>query len=321
MALAALATLTACQQPEEPTAMVNDGTIKFMSAETRATVTTIDNLGTFNVYGYTEGETTLNIFGETTTATKDGTVWKPSVTRYWAEGKTYNFFAVYAPNSDVDKITSKAVDAANDKMTINFTNTTGNVDLVTAASTNVTTLFNKSTGATPLAFQHALARVAFQFNWGCTTGSDQTVEVTDVKLLGTKSTGVLTVAANGDRTWTTSGENVTINYAAPATLTESAKLLPEVDATSGAGYQYIIPTEGLAPQIAFTAVVKDAQGTVLKTFNKSAGVNLPAQAYAAGKSYTFTMNINPQFNDIQFTVTVADWSDGGSSSLDFGNND
>ena len=314
---AAIVAFASCSK--EPETIVNDGSIKFATAQTRAAITTIDNLGDFTVYGYTKYAKSLNIFDAVTVSDADAdNVWETQgITKYWAQDSVYNFFAVYAPTNANDKITNKSVNVADNEMTINFTNEKGEVDLVTAASANVNSLFNVNVNTTPLAFKHALARVAFQFQWAC-NADDMTIEVSDVKLLGSNKTGVLTVAANGDQIWTAS-EPVVIEYTEPTTLSKSAPLLPTINATTGAGYQYIIPTSGLAPQIAFVAIVKDAQGQIVKTFDYSAGTALPTQTYSAGSSYHFTMNINPNFSAIEFTVTVEEWGDVDGGTIDFGN--
>jgi hypothetical protein len=57
----------------------------------------------------------------------------------------------------------------------------------------------------------------------------------------------------------------------------------------------------------------------LKTFNKSTGVNLPQQTYVAGSSYFFTMNINPNFSEIAFTVEVEEWGNVDGGTINFGN--
>lgn len=316
---AAIVAFASCSK--EPEAIVNDGSIKFAMAQTRAGVTTTENLADFTVYGYTENAKDVNIFNGVIASDADNNdVWTTAVTKYWAVDSTYNFFAFYAPTSADDKVNSNSVNVTNNIMTINFTNKNGEVDLVTAASKNVESLYNKSTNTTNLTFKHALARVAFQFQWDCNKNSGMTIEITDVKLLGTKGTGVLSVNEDGLQTWEPSGNNIEIAYAAPSSaLSEAAPLLPSIDKTSGVGYQYIIPTTGLQPQIAFTAVVKDKEGQVLKTFNKSTGVNLPQQTYVAGSSYFFTMNINPNFSEIAFTVKVEEWGNVDGGTINFGN--
>lgn len=328
MAVAVLASLTACQQ-NEPEATYNDGTIKFAMAQTRAGVTTTENLADFNVYGYTEGATTLDIFPENTTANKDDarSVWTPNVIKYWAENTTYNFFAVYAPtvaSAANDKITSQSVNVSDNTMTINFTNEKGEVDLVTAADGDVATLYKQQTNTTKLTFKHALARVAFQFKWACNAGSGMTIEVSDVTLGGTKKTGVLTVAAEGAQSWTAT-DDIVISYDAPGTLSEDedAKLLPTIN-NDGTGYHYIIPTSGVAPTISFNAVVKDSQNQIVKTYEVkdqalSAASNNANVKFEPGASYHYTMNINPQFQIIEFTVEVEKWTDVDAGTIDFGN--
>lgn len=321
---AAIVAFASCSQ-NEPEATYNDGTIKFAMAQTRAGVTTTENLGSFNVYGYTEGATTLDIFPANTTASKSGNVWTPSLKKYWAENTTYNFFAVYAPtvaSAENDKITAQSVTVSNNTMTINFTNEKGEVDLVTAADGDVVTLYNKEGNTTNLTFKHALARVAFQFKWACNTGSDMTIEVSNVTLGGTQKTGVLTVDAEGAQSWTAT-DNIAISYVAPTTLSETNNLLPTIN-NDGTGYHYIIPTSGVAPTISFDAVVKDSQNQIVKTYNVkdqklSAATNATNVTFVPGASYHYTMNINPQFKIIEFTVEVGKWSDVDGGTINFGN--
>ena len=82
-----------------------------------------------------------------------------------------------------------------------------------------------------------------------------TIDVKNVQLGGTQKTGTLTVEAEGAQSWTAK-DDVVINYTAPAQLTETANLLPEIN-NAGAGYQYIIPATTINPTISFEAEIKD----------------------------------------------------------------
>ena len=99
---AAIVAFASCSK--EPEAIVNDGSIYFTSAQTRATgITDIATLAenNFKVYAYTTGENGYDVYAgveaiaENKTNTTEATIWKPTAVKYWAENETYNFLGLY----------------------------------------------------------------------------------------------------------------------------------------------------------------------------------------------------------------------------------
>ena len=317
MALAALATLTACQ-PDEPQTMVNDGTIKFMSAETRATVTDITTLATngFNVYGYTTGANGYDVFNPTTAtptttpAQPNTTVWNTDVTKYWAEGQTYDFVALY-PLS----VTGSYV-IANRKTTVAFTGN-AETDFVAATATaeNVTT----DRGAVALTFKHQLSRVAFKFV-NAFTANDITVDVANVQLLAVPTSATFTYTAGTP--WTTvisSPNSASVAYDGTTNLAKDGEYTTD--------YKYIVPTEGattVAYKLSCNVTIKHNNGEVLKQFDCTGtnALTIGEVDYNAGLGYVFTTNISSTINPITFTVSVENWEDatGYDNEIDFPGN-
>ena len=157
-------------------------------AETRAVVDGESLPGNFLVWGGYDGDAT-NVFDGTTVYSpnwdyRDGT-------RYWTEGKTYNFYAVYptgvaAAVSKEGTITIEDFDCS----------ATGEeaVDLMTATASR--SYDGRENSAVGLTFQHELARVT------CDVKSEKsTVTITSVKLYGVGYKGTLTKTAGNAAKW------------------------------------------------------------------------------------------------------------------------
>ena len=316
MALAALATLTACQQPEEPTAMVNDGTIKFMSAETRATTVTTDIGDEFKVLGYV-GDNEL--FNEAAIKPAGESYWATTTTKYWVDNTAYTFFGVY-PSKDITR-----VDETQAK--VSYTNT-GDEDLV-IAGLSMTSGVAKTQAAADLKFKHALSRLRFSFT-NKFTDAQLKVRVANVKLnarSGESATATITAGA------TTAGVNAsTIVWTTPE-ATENAIdfAFDATDGTSGNGndiansaveitdYQYIIPNATAQYTMAADVTVYTTDGDIHTYQITNANVVTTGDSFnfEVGKSYTFNMNVVDNLKKITFTVSVEDWGTGTGGDINF----
>ena len=304
MAIAVLASLTACQQ-NEPEAIVNDGTIKFMSAQTRATETTelkdLEDNG-FKVYAYTGATTTYDVFSGalatpiTKPSTENVTIWNTDVTKYWAINQTYDFLCVY-PNN----ITATRNGRVN---TVSFTND-GTVDYVAAVAT-CTTITDLAINPVALTFNHQLARVAIKFaNKFTADEGGFTIKVSNVALKALPNVATFTYT-NGTTT------SVTATGSADMALTfdKAVDNIMTISATTDATtvYKYIVPTTA-STVYKLTYKVEIYNGNeLLNTFDQSTeGVDLSSIQFTAGQSYLFTANVYDVINPIKFTVNVTPW--------------
>lgn len=306
---AAIVAFASCSK--EPETIVNDGSIKFMSAQTRhqAGESTIANLKDdgFTVYGYTAN---YDVFAPAkATDTDNDETWTTDVTKYWADNQVYDFVAFYAQGSNV---IASSKDART--VTVNYT-LDGVTDFIAAYATANTNDHNLAKGAVQLDFKHQLARVAFKFvNKFDVDERNFSVTVTDVKLNGVPSKATYTYT-NGSNmacapsTVDTDKMNLDFEFA-----TDKNVINPNAtgDAYAQTYYCLIIPTTSAATyNFTCTVVVKDLSnnGEVIKTFNVNQDITPESNVtkYEAGQSYVFTANVYSLVNPIEFTVDVAKW--------------
>ena len=340
MAVAALATLTACQPGDEPQTIVQTREIQFATAElTRATEVvdvTAETLKTsgFAVWGYMGSSSifdatvvahnstnnTLTNLGHTETADAFSPASAADV-KYWSAGQTYMFTAM-APSSLKEKYTYDA--SFNQKIT-GFENTDGQVDLVVSQPAQVILASNATqNAAVGLHFNHMLSRVRFSFT-NTFDDNDVKIEIRNIKIENTPTSGDATIVYDLDAktntvSWTTTGTNE-LNFF--DTKDELLLNVPSLSNNVGTSvYRYVIPGENNYT-IAFDLVAKaNEQIIAQKTYT---GVTLPTDkqsTFAPGVSYIFNANIAADkvgnIYPIEWTVTVQDWGkdqDGGDISL------
>lgn len=337
MAVAVLATLTACQ-PEEPQTVVQTREICFAPAatETRAAAVATEegNLATltsngFAVFGF-QGED--QIFNNTlvTHSTKNETLtglgltetanaWAPAAAvdvRYWALAN-YKFSGVYPATNN-----GYSMDKDGTQTITGFVND-GTRDLLVSNvnSVNNTTL-QKSQVA--LRFDHMLSRVKFTFTNKFT--GEEVMEISGVKINGVAKDGSAAITSgNGtvdNKTipnWTAGDDNISLDFGEMSSQTLDERFAKdEQDITV---YKYIIPENNTEYTIDFNVVVY-SKGVQVAT-KEYTGVRIKTEEYnfEPGKSYTFNANIAAddagEIYPIEFTVEVSAWEevDGGDIEL------
>lgn len=278
------------------------------AAETRAAVdgTTLPANSSFKVWGWygTDDPITNNVFdGET--VTKSGEAWTyGGGNRYWIAGMTYNFYGVYPvyPQTSSDNGTTTATVDDTGKITVtNFDcSKTGEeaVDLMTA--TNTRTLSNPieddETSAVAMKFKHELARVNVTIKTEESTATAVSAKMWGIGYQGnfSKSNGnaqweTLVQAAEGNTPFTRTAE-ATIDKLGIPLLNEM--LLPP---------QNITDTQGATIYVSYRYT---GDNTV-----KEKRVSLPAITWEAGKSYTYTLTIEPDGRIHFDPPTINEWGE------------
>lgn len=316
MAVAVLASLTACQKDPEQV-LVNDGTIKFMSVETRATeVTDIDDFKktgeeTFQVFGYIKGEN--NVLWESGVYPKwDGTsTWETETAKYWADAKYYNFYAFY-PAQTLETKTYEATSFVFDG--------DGQTDLVAAANCEI--LGNVFNTAVALNFKHQLSRVAINFV-NKFNDPNITIEVLDVVVSDVETGATFTFTAPSSAAQeivptltATTKDNLTFTFDDNKNSIVGAELGQTTTYNAGkSNYMYFLPTSeekayNLSCKIKFINNNTNPATTKEVTYPKTGEtLTLNANKYLAGDSYVFTANVYDELNPITFTVDVEPWGD------------
>lgn len=322
MALAALATLTACQQSESEI-YVEDGSIKFVNLATRTAVTTAVSLqGGFKVLGYAG---TTNIFSNEVADYHDADVdfWQTTAKEYWADNTTYNFFAVYPSSHTLTGGNNQA------SASVSYENT-GLEDLVLAGRQVVTTTGDNGTGrgAAQLVFKHALSRVRFEFTNAYTTETDVKVDITNLQLVNVAKTGTVVITSTNNAenatnstsviTWSEIEETGTldINY---MQNNENPYVFSNTgitkDNTAKTDYKYVIPQSNQQYNLIGTIRVYDSSATIRTwEFTEASPLTIKLTAdndkltHIAGESYVYKMNITSDLSEITFTVAVEEWA-------------
>lgn len=314
MAVAVLASLTACQKDPEQV-LVNDGTIKFMSVQTRATEeTTIEDLQnkSFQVFGYNRDAATSeqSVVFDGVSPKWDGTsTWTVNPVQYWADAKYYNFYAFYpAQTMTIEEYakTSFVFDG------------NGTIDLVAAANCEI--LGNVFNTAVALNFKHQLSRVAINFV-NKFNDPNITIEVLDVVVSDVETgatftfTAPLSAAQEIVPTLTaTTKDNLTFTFDDNKNSIDGAVLGQNTTYNAGkSNYMYFLPTSeekayNLSCRIKFINNNTNPATTKEVLYPKTGEtLTLNAKKYLAGESYVFTANVYDELNPITFTVSVEKW--------------
>lgn len=346
---AAIIALASCSK--EQASYVEDGSIKFTTMETRTAVSDINDLegagNGFTVFGFAND---VKIFDNVdATYATDGTKkwWEMATKRYWADNTTYNFFAVYPKVTGDNKFTL-ATEGEETVAEISFTND-GKTDLILAGTQVKTTTGTDGAGHGPahMTFKHALSRVAFAFKNGYKPAENSSpiyIEVKDLQFVDEKGTGtanIKTVVGQNEQaiTWneiTKDGnisfmeENIVDDENKTEMFTNAGYIAKDETATTD--YKYIFPAVDAEYEIAckitaYYDINGDKQLTdaddVIREFDYTSkyitlAVNKATKfTHEMGKSYTYTMTVAENLNEITFTVNVEDWTPGGSADIDF----
>ena len=331
MAVAALATLTACQPGDEPQTIVETREISFapIANETRATAVDETKTATlqngFAVWGYVK-ETAgsgnfVEIFNNTIVKYVDVTnvttsdfgnvtkVWQPEGgdIKYWAPNSTYWFSALY-PQDAANYAFSTTGNTHTQEIT-GFEITgdgVGTKDIVVAQPASAVLAATHTRPAVGLTFDHMLARVRFAFRNGF-ADNNVTIEISNVELNGLIAKADATISSVGKATWTKIGDGTTKldfqdNNDVFTIENKSIGATTETD-TVATQYRLFIPTsvEKDAYKLSFDLVVKADGVTVLtkrytvdnnRGTNDDPAVGLKAVNYENGKSYLFSATIN-----------------------------
>ncbi len=331
---AAIVAFASCSK--EQATYVEDGSIKFTNAQTRATVETttasLNVASSFKVLGSAKSDgatAATTIFNNEITKWNDDATtdyWSTVTKKFWANNTEYNFFAVF-PNS-YNLIMAGDQHSAS----FNYTNA-GEEDLILAGTQVKTEGDGTKHGPANLTFNHALSRVKFNFTNGVTSANTEVkVDITGLELVNEKQSADVTIGNDNKISWGTPTSAGNISYMVDTEFT--GKEIAE-GASMPTAYKYVIPAENKEYKLYGTIKLYDETATireyvfnesnplVVKVIDASSNVTKEELTHEAGKSYTYNMTISETLKEITFTVTVEPWKNGNGENgenIEFPNN-
>ena len=126
-------------------------------------------------------------------------------------------------------------------------------------------------------------------------------------------------AADNDILYSVQGEFVGANAISQGTTDDKGNVTGNSATTD---YKYIFPAENESYSIACVITATDNDGNIVRTFDYSGGTLVKTSSaetltHEAGKSYTYTMTVAQNLNEITFTVDVEDWYADKETSIVF----
>ena len=273
--------------------------------QTRGTVKTLANLGSFNVTAITTSDNKPYFTDVTVTSSDNGSSWATTGNYYWP-GKNLQFFG-YAPTSGIGTVTINGTT----KQIADFSpaaNVADQVDLL--ASTSAA----QSSGDVAMNFKHILSQISVKAK--C-SNSDVTIKVLGVKLGNIGSKGTFTFPTDettSTYTWNTPwnlSDEATASYMVGATNTEEAVTLESGAKSIMSENFFLIPqtltawggtTTNSGAYIGVLCNIKVANGSNAgtdyktvqiypETANKYAFAAIPINTtWEPGKKYVYTLD-------------------------------
>lgn len=276
-------------EPETETPAIS---FRAPQAETRAVVDGTTLPGDFLVWGGYDGDATRVFDG--TTVYSSGWDYRDG-TRYWTEGKLYDFYAVYPTELPTGSTASVSEEGTITVSGFDCSKTgTDAVDLMTATASRAYNGTNNS--AVGLTFGHELARVT------CSVKSEITaVTITSVKLYGVGYQGKLTKTAGTAATWSD-----IVTYTADNTSFKKNEEF-SLNTTNGLKKDNVLGDLLLLPQQDLT----DARFALTYRYNndtadRTATVSFPTGSeWKAGQHYNYTLTLEGA--TLTLNIKVLEW--------------
>lgn len=260
-----------------------------------------------------QGYNEIKLYGSTasftvfdgTLLTKNSTfgVWEYSPLKYWEQGQTYNFRAVYPAVADIQSgASSTSVEVLYNSLGVNTDSKYyGNYDLMVATAPSKQTQTTK----VPLQFHHACAAVGFVFTKSGNESAD--CKITSLTLKNVYTSGTLTYKSTTEDA-TVPNSDWTLPGSTTGTWTLSSA---EWAVPTAVQWYFVVPQSLSGASLEYTYTFgTDAAKTV--------PLSLPAATWEPGKAYKYTIDIGIS----TITAEVAEWTSftGSVTDIVFGEN-
>lgn len=237
--------------------------------------------------------------------------WGYTPLRYWDQGATYYFRAVFTDGND-SKI--DATDSNSDQVVVAYA-MSDNYDLMVASTPGISanTQVDNGNPAVGLVFLHACAAVRFNFTKAADDNTDYTIAAFSLRYV---HVGATLTYDGGDSS--ASGAAVALTDWAPTATDRpenaytAATSIGSVPAT--AGWFFMVPqalydgsTSATDASVRFSYTIGTDATPHVVTLNLEKFKDAPV-TWEPGKTYTYNIEIHPE--TINFTVTCENWAAG-----------
>lgn len=300
---AMLFAVASCDKSSSPAPSENCHSIAFGTPYlTKAVIESSEDMDAFTVWGGTDAADATNVFNATRVY-KNGNIWDYDYPRYWVEGKSYRFIAVY-PDAGINAVCSKdgVVSIENFDCSMYGEEAT---DLMVATATRDYDGTNSE--AVGLVFRHLLARVNISAK-----SSGHNVTVKEISLYGVNYKGSY-VSSSPDDIWSgiavadessglfkSSGINLTSSLES-VNIFENLLLIPH----------YSLDNAVLKLKYSYYGETKEYESIISM---RTAAVD----EWLAGQMYDYTVTIPLNLSGIVLDVTVKEWEE-ENTSVSWGN--
>lgn len=307
---------------DNPESQLPKGAITFADVATRALIDSKDEISAFSVWGYyvpdnaaTTGEDATPIFtGDK--VTKSGSTWSYEGLRYWQEGNSYRFFAVYPFDTENFKLeTGDGATGYHPYITISDFDVAGKqVDLMTSQTDYIDYKEGgNAPGSVGFTFGHTLSAIKFDVAVDKSESSDFKIKILSASLFGIPKKGDFSMEDEKGH-WTFSNEDLSSQNAPfmSRKITENTEgIVDGSKAFSLFGEDcLVIPDAGLSSrgavleleyQTTTGASDSDWSETKYRTLDLSSSTN----EWMAGVKYLYTITIGDY---LTFSVNVVPWN-------------
>lgn len=315
MFLAAALSLGSCSSDETIDAIQGEAITfgnAFVENSTRATDPSYGAdkaIESFKVWGSVTGNTgnTVNVFNKATVTKGDaayGAAWSCDQTQYWIPDATYKFMAIAhgdvttsSENNYMPTTISYTADGSTDLLLGELTNK--GIKTVTTGGDAVPTTGVTEDKVVDFTMSHLLSKVVFTFN---NTDTETALKVKEIKLTGTSSSGIYTIATE---VWSDTNSNYELGFGNEVTIAKGSEGTSELE-------RLIIPGTynlGISFKVNDENNVAEEQEITYPEEGKTFSAT-----FVAGHSYNITANIKSGMKEIIFNVVSAAW--GGTEDVE-----
>lgn len=311
----AAALFASCEQDDEKLAPFRDDkTIKFGKVETRAEVSSANDILEFGVFaemnlGADGTEDTIKyinlLSNECVYRANASSDWSYDNKRYWVNDRTFHFFAVYPyMQGQVSAATLTQNGEQYDGYKVDFeTPSNANTDLMTAFKTEKTMISQTEYPTINFQFGHALSKITFKVAKN-PSNSSQKIVVRNISLTNIKKNGIYSSSRNGNYipNWEVNDDVMNINQ---------YNLNKELD-TNGT----IVATFLLIPQEIIENTIKLSVNYAyygidgVYAYENTATANIPItdniDKWDIASSYTYKITLAAEENNILFGTPSVD---------------